>query len=313
MKHLFTLFFLLALSRFAHTQQLPLFTQYRDYAGIINPASVPFDYLWNEKTLSFGASYRKQWVTDQDGPSTQVLRADYVNERSNVIPIFGGYLMNDKAARVGFLGAYGRIGMLFSDKPSERGISVGLNAGLVRYALDLSNARVRNTNDPNLFNEKSKLFPDVGIGTFMYTTLGNENLLYGGLSVPQVIGLNLKYKTEAGGDVDIRRKQHFYATAGYKMALRDEYSFLDFSLWAKFIAPVAPHFDFNLRYQMNDMFYMGTGLGTSGFAHLEGGFMLGADEERMFRIGFAADFPFSPTAAYYGNSYECNVAYSIDR
>lgn len=294
-------------------QQLPLFTQYREYAGVLNPAAIPGDYLWYEHNLSLGGSYRRQWINDQDGPSTQVLRGDYLWLRDNVHPLFGGYLMNDKAGRVGTIGAYGRAAMLFSDSPLEYGLSVGLSAGVANYRLNLQNARVRDAADPELVNAaiQRRTAPDVGIGIFGYTNFGGNNMLYGGLSVPQILGFKLKYESTSGNELLFRRTQHFYGTIGYRMTLHDDVSFLDFSGWVKYVIPTKPHFDVNVRYQMGDNLFIGTGLSSSYTAHLEVGFFF--DEDKKVRLGIAADLPFTRTNTYYGNSLEFNCAYAIEK
>ncbi|MBK8255655.1 MAG: PorP/SprF family type IX secretion system membrane protein [Polyangiaceae bacterium] len=323
MKTRYTLLAFLFLAQTALAQQLPLFTQYREYAGVINPASVPNDYLWYDKTLSFGASYRRQWVTDKDGPATQVLRGDYVWERGRkgAYPIIGGYLMNDKAGRMGMTGAYARAAVLFTDEAKDRGFSVGLNAGVVRYGLDLSNARVRDINDIALYEAQNRIFPDVGLGAYAYVTLGeNENQLFGGVSIPQVIGLNVQFRNQNPNDpnkpreIQIRRVQHYFASAGYRIPLEEDLTFLEFSTWARMVLPLGPQFDFNFRAQLQESFFFGTGFSTNGNAHLDFGLNLG--EDRLFRLGVGADFPFSKKfsiATYYGNSYEVNVAYAMGK
>lgn len=307
------IFFLFCLFFFEHVsaQQLPLFTQYREYAGILNPAAIPTDYLWYEHNLSFGASYRRQWINDQDAPNTQVLRGDYLWLRDNVNPLFGGYIMNDRAARLGTLGGYGRVAMLFSDSPLEYGFSVGLSAGLSSYRLDLRNARVQHDDDTELYNAniQRKPAPDVGMGIFGYKIF-NYNMLYGGISVPQILGYNVLYKKD-DVNLSVRRVQHFYGTAGYRFSLHDEASYLDFSTWVKYVIGSKPHFDVNIRYQMSDHFFIGTGLSSSYTAHIETGVFF--DEDKKMRIGFGADVPFTKTSAYYGSSLEFNIVYAIER
>jgi type IX secretion system PorP/SprF family membrane protein len=300
---------LLLVSYVSTAQQLPLFSQYREFAGIINPAAVSNDYLNYDNNLSFGASYRRQWITDQDGPSTQVLRADYIRERAGISLLTGGYILKDQVGRVGTTGAYGRIGGIISNgKPREAGIAFGLNAGIVRYGLDLSNARLTNPSDIAINTALNKTYPDVGLGVYAYQTIGSNNMLYGGISIPQTFGLNLNFRDQTH-NLSITRIQHYYATAGYKMGLNDEFSFVEFSAWLKYVAPLKPHADFNVRYQMSEIFYVGAGIGTSGFSHLEAGLLFG--EDRMFRVNYSYDAPFTKVSAYYGASHEISVAYAL--
>jgi len=294
----------------AFSQQLPLFTQYREYSGILNPAALPNDYLWYEKTLSFGASYRKQWVTADDGPTTQMLRADYISLRRAVKPVLSGYLLNDKAGRMGMTGLYLRAAMLFSDDPLEYGLSAGLSAGIIRYSLDLSNARVQDPSALAIYDKRSTFFPDAGLGVYGYTTLGNNHLLYGGLSMPQALSLDTRFRNE-DNTLSLRRVRHFYGTIGYKIPQGDESSFLEGSAWIRYIGPLPPSVDFNFRWQFENNMFIGTGFSTNGNAHLEAGFNFG--EKEIFRIGMGADLPFTALSSYYGTSLEANVSYALDR
>lgn len=286
-------------------QQLPLFTQYREFSGILNPAAVPNDYLWYEMPISVGVSYRRQWINDKDGPHTELLRGDYMIEREGVSILPGLYIINDQAARMGMTGVYGRFaGILSNGNPLEQGLAFGLNVGVVRYGLDLSNANNTDPNDISLYDIDNETFADAGVGVYAYTTLGNSNLLYGGLSSPQVLGLDVRFR-DSNHDLSVQRQRHYYATAGYKMALLSEEGFLDFSTWVKYIPPLGPHLDFNVRYQMSPEFNLGAGLSTSGYFHAEVGFKFG--EERLYRFGYALDAPFTETSSYYGYSHEFNL------
>ncbi|MFT5165953.1 MAG: hypothetical protein ACI8P3_001184, partial [Saprospiraceae bacterium] len=60
MKNILLLIMLVMIGEWVLAQQLPLFTQYREQAGIINPAAVHSDYFIYEHNVAFGGSYRKQ-------------------------------------------------------------------------------------------------------------------------------------------------------------------------------------------------------------------------------------------------------------
>jgi len=49
-------------SLITQAQQLPIFTQYRENHGYINPASISSDYMTYYHNLYFGAPYRLQWA-----------------------------------------------------------------------------------------------------------------------------------------------------------------------------------------------------------------------------------------------------------
>lgn len=298
----------------APAQQLPLFTQYQEYAGVLNPAAVPNDFISYEKDISVGISSRKQWVTDKDGPTTHLIRADYVLEREGVTPVLGACLIADNAGRMGMTGMYLRAAMVFSDDPRDYGVSVGLTAGIVRYALDLSNAHVQNPSALAVYEGRSAIFPDVGIGVSAHTKFDNDHLLYGGLSVPQIMSLDTRFRND-DQTLSLRRIRHFYGMAGYRIPQGDEISFIEGTVWVRYVPPLGPSLDFNVRWQLQNQygsaFYLGTGFGTNGNAHLEGGFLIG--DAKMLRIGVGADLPFTPMSAYYGTSFEANVGYTFER
>ena len=302
----------LCLSSTISAQQIPLFTQYRQHASIINPAMINSDYLAYENNLSIGVSYRSQWVDIPNNPVTQTLVGDYMDTNGGGVRLLtGGYIINDQTGPTGFTGAYGKIGGVLSDDPYYGGVSFGLSFGVVQYRVNAEDIRLQDPSDSVPLNNQSKVFPDVGLGAFAYHRLSQgwleDAVVYGGLSIPQVMGLNLDF-SDATGEVSTKRIQHFYAVAGmYKFFDND--SFLEPSAWVKF-APNAPiSVDFNLRYQMTSGFWIGTGASLSGNYHLETGFIIA----QRLRIGYGFDYSFSNFGSYAGNTHEIHVNFSLPR
>ena len=298
------------------SQQLPLFTQYLEYAGIVNPASVPTDFLWFDKKLSFGGSYRRQWINDEDGPATIVARGDYVWENRNrtTTPILGGYFMHDKVGRVGTTGFYLRAAGLISDEPDRYGISVGLAAGGVYYALDLNDARLHDPDDILALENYNQFFPDVGLGVHGYTTIYDNHVIYAGLSMPQAFGLDVRFRNEKG-DLSVQRVRHLYGTVGYHIDTGDSpnETFYEFYSWLRYVKPVGISYDVNFRWKCTENFFFGAGAGNSGNIHSEFGLWLEGENDYGYRIGFGADLPiFSEVSSYYGTSIEFNFACGID-
>ena len=69
----FLLPILLLTSLCVSAQQLPLFTQYRENATIINPAAMESDFFAYGNNVTLGASYRAQWVGLSGAPRTQTI------------------------------------------------------------------------------------------------------------------------------------------------------------------------------------------------------------------------------------------------
>ncbi len=300
----------------SQAQHLPLFTQYRDQIGTLNPGAFSHDYLINDNPLSFGLSFRRQWVQLESAPVTQTLRGEYFYETGGSFNmVFGGHIINDQTGPTGFTGAYGKVAAILSDDPYYGGLSLGFNVGLVQYRVNTSELKLRDLNDLTAMDNQSKLFPDVGVGIYYYQYIDNgfldDSHVYGGISIPQVVGLDLEFATESGS-FNTKRIQHFYGLIGlYKYLSGDAY--LEPSIWVKY-APGAPvNVDFNLRYQMNGNFWLGTGGSTAGTIHLETGFILGENYnlDNNFKIGYGFDYSFNTFGPEVGSTHEINLTYSI--
>lgn len=300
-------------------QQLPLFTQYRSNHGAINPASINGDYFIYENNLSFGASYRNQWTGIDAAPNTQHLYGEFLfTERGSFNFLTGGYLINDRTGPTGFTGLYGRFaGVLAGNDPQYAGLSFGLNLGLVQYKVDGTQIRLREQNDVLGNQSYSQWFPDAGLGVFGYTTLETgileDDLIYGGISIPQVIGLDLSFGTE-NGEFSTQRIQHIYAHGGLYHFISDE-SFLEFSTWFRY-APNAPvNADFNVRYQLAGNFWGGLGFSTASNVHLEAGFILGGNLgfSNTVKFGYGFDYSVSNFGPTVGSTHELNIGVSLNR
>ncbi len=308
-------FVLLQFASFAclQAQQLSLFTQYRESANVINPAAMESDFLAFGQNLTVGASYRTQWVGLKNAPTTQNVRVSYLNkEYSGVTFMAGGHLFNDRTGPTGFTGLYGRFAGVLTSDPEYAGLSIGLSVGAVQYRVNASEIFLRDENDVLGTQNRSQLYPDVGVGIYYYQTVGaTNNYIYAGLSVPQAIGLDLTFKNDAG-EFFTKRVQHFYGTFGYYKFF-DNDSFLEPSMWLKY-APNAPiNVDFNLRYQMPGALWIGTGASTARNFHLETGVMLGNSFDNTIRIGYGFDYSFSSFGPTAGGTHEINLTFSFDR
>lgn len=309
---------LLCITGTSFSQQLSLFSQYRENQTIINPAAVGSSYLGYGQNLTFGASFRSQWQGFENAPQTANLRGDFLfTEGSPVSIMGGGYLLSDQTGPTGFTGAYGRIGGVLSDDPYYGGLSVGLSFGMVQYRVNGSEIHLRQDGDILSGNDLNKLYPDVGVGVFGYKMLDggafDGDYVYGGISVPQVIGLDLSFE-DGDGEINTVRVQHIYGMVGYYKFFKNG-GFLEPSIWLK-SAPHAPvNIDFNLRYQMAQNFWIGAGGATSKAMHVELGVLLGENLgfDNTIRIGYGYDYSFSSFGPYVGGSHEINISYALER
>ena len=309
------LFLLLAVNGL-FAQQLSLFTQYRENATIINPAAIESDYLIFGQNVTFGASYRNQWVGIEGSPTTQVVRASFVADGMSGVALMGGaHIINDATGPTGFTGFYGRIGGIVTDDPAYGGFVLGLSAGYVQYRVNGSDLVFRDGVDNVGSIDQSQMYPDVGVGLYYYKGIGRyeEDMFYAGLSVPQVFGLDLTFQND-NGEFSTRRVQHIYGTLGIIKRFDNE-SFLEPSIWFKY-APNAPsNVDVNLRYQLPSTLWIGAGVSTANNVHLETGIILAENVgfDGVIRLGYGYDYSFSTFGPTAGNTHELNLSYSFGR
>lgn len=310
---LMAILFLVSAASGLSAQQLSLFTQYRENLTVINPAAVESDYLVFGQNMTFGASYRNQWVGLEGSPTTQVARFSYLADGMSGVALMGGaHIINDVTGPTGLTGIYGRLAGIVTDDPAYGGFVVGLSAGYVQYRVKGSELVFRDENDNVGVVDQSQMYPDLGVGIFFYKNVGRyDDMFYAGVSVPQVFGLDLTFQNDAG-EFLTQRVQHVYANVGFYKIFDNE-SFLEPSLWVKY-APNAPaNVDLNLRYQLPSTLWVGAGVSTANNIHLETGLVLGENVGmyNTLRFGYGFDYSFSSYGPRAGNTHELNVTYSF--
>jgi type IX secretion system PorP/SprF family membrane protein len=302
---LFTINFLSQIN----AQQLPLFTQYREMQGIVNPAAISRDFIKLKHNLLIGTSYRRQWIEAPEAPATLMLQVEWLKEKGNTHLITGLSIIEDKVGKESTTGINNRIGILISDNPQDHGFGLALNAGVVNYRVRLGETTSRDFNDPNIGANRQKWHPDIGVGIFGYTKVGNDNLIYGGLSAPQVFGLKA---VQLNDNQDIIRYRHLYLMGGYIIPLNDENSSIEFSSWTKFVPNVKPNIDLNLRYNYKDQLQIGIGYNMNNNLLLEASYTLCSnrnfDITGLWRIGYSHNINYSSFANAYGASHEFHLS-----
>lgn len=299
-----------------HAQQLSLFTQYRENLSVINPAAIEGDYFAFGQNITFGASYRAQWIDIANSPRTAVIRGSYFNKEADGVALLAGaHLINDQTGPTGFTGIYGKVGAVISGDPEYGGLSLALNGGMVQYRVNGSEISLRDEGDILGGMNSAQFFPDVGFGLFFYKSIGRfgNDYFYAGASVPQVFGLDLTFQNDRG-EFLTKRVQHFYGLLGFYKFF-DEGSFIEPSLWVKYAQNVPVNVDFNIRYQLPSNLWVGAGGSSSKSVHLETGFLIGDTYSygNMIRIGYGFDYSFQTFGPSVGTTHEINLTFSFDR
>jgi type IX secretion system PorP/SprF family membrane protein len=316
MNKFLTVVLILTLSTVAYTQQIPLFTQYREAQGVINPASINYDFITDQHKTSFGVSIRRQWSDITGSPTTQILRGEhYMADRTGVTILAGGYLMNDQTGPTGFTGFYGRFATVFTQDPEYSGLSIGLAAGGVQYRVKTSGLKLLDPTDIRAMTDRMQIYPDLGIGAYYYQRMEGAfdgDYFYGGLSVPQLMGLDIQFPKDDNGQFGIRRIQHYFGNIGWYHYITDN-SFIEPSAWVKYTPGAPINIDLNARYQMGSNFWLGIGTSLKGNLHAEMGFILGKSMglDKNFKFGYGYDYSFQSFGPYIGTTHELNLSYSF--
>lgn len=298
-----------------NAQQLPIFTQYRENAGYINPASLPGNYFVYNTNMALGMSYRLQWIGMKNPPKTQIIHGDFMSTGLNTNILSGFTLVNDQTGPTGFTGLYGRIGSVISENPEYGGFSAALSLGLVQFQLRATDLILRDDNDILATEDRRKLFPDAGLGIYGWKLLDwggrSEDYIYGGISIPQVLGLDLSL-SDPNGDIAVSRVRHYYANAGLYHFFSD-FSFIESSVWVKYVPNAPVNADLNIRYQINEFFWLGIGASSQANLHAETGFCIGDLRDSAFRIGYGFDYSFSSWGPLAGTTHEINLSYAFKK
>lgn len=242
--YIFLILFL-SLTLTVNAQQRPQFSQYMVNNYLLNPA-VAGSYSYTD--LRFG--FRDQWTNIEGAPRSFFLSAHSnlrvlgcgsknpgrvrptygvrkystkkktVRERGEDLAFIsdlkhgvGGLFLYDETGaftRTMFYGSYA-LHVNFYDKLN---VSLGLQAGLINYNLDLGSLNPTQENDPALGEGSiNSLVPDIGLGLMAYT-----DDFYLGLSLSQVLQNDLTFETE-NPDPNNKLFIHYYITGGYRIPL----------------------------------------------------------------------------------------------
>jgi len=289
------------------SQQLPIFTQYREYYSVLNPASLNMDYITGDYNVSFGASYRVQWLEKNFGPKTAMARGEYIGELGNVDFVTGGHLILDDTGPSSVTGAYGRLGFIVGNSTTS-GLVLGLSAGLVQQQIDANELSFFQDNDDLQNIRLSKMVPDVAAGLY-YFSFNGRNTFYSGVSIPQVLGLEIFYDQLQNTDFKLTRVRHYYGIVGF-LRETDLGQYLDLSGWVKFVPGAPINVDVLARYQLQRAFWVGAGLSSRRAAHLEAGLVLDNYSQRL-KIGYGFDMNFTTYNQFFGSSHEINLSYAF--
>ncbi len=278
MKKTFTLLFFLSATLFASAQIHDFTTFYRYNWILLNPAAVNHIHISDKtKDYIFNAAYRWQWVGIEGAPITANARFEQIpssSPQSSSAPIkWGVFAHLNEADQVRQTKIQGNFAYLLHFNRSTY-LSLGLNAGIANFNIDLLNVRWVNENSLTSTEPINSWYPDFAMGAFLvhsnneYLRVGENSdklvdKFYLGLSIPQTFVNTLEENT-------IERVLHVYFLGGaFIPIIREEGNrlILEPSTWVRWIPNIYydPWFsgrfpisaDVNFRLQYNDMLWAG--------------------------------------------------------
>ena len=275
-------------------------------------------YTGSKEALSIRASYRDQWSAKkgnsiEGAPKTTSFSIHSPLKKESFA--LGFYFVNDRLG----LEQKNQFDVTYAYRVSlgkKIKLSIGINAGLLWYKLNATEAILVNPDDPKYRNNVSRVLPDIGAGLYIY----HPNF-YIGASVPNFIKGQLSNK---GDNISTaKRTAHFVAMAGgsipigkvIKIRPQMQYCYL------ASVTQKVPHtFDFNLSLSIYYRVSIGAQYHTT-FQNKNDGvklndassmdFMLEIWATKQLMIGYSYDYTLSKLANVSSGSHEIVIGYDF--
>ena len=285
----------------ALAQQLPVSAHFFTEANLENPALVHRNFIKYDMPLSIDLGYRYQWVDLEEAPRTAIGKFQYFNEDFNVF--FGGSIISDITHPTSFTGLmiHGAYRIRFNR--SLYG-TVGLRGGIYQYAVKGADLIFLEQDDVASQNI-NKFVPDLSIGASLYW----KNKFFIGLSIPQALGFDIHFK-DGNSNFNIQRVPHYYLQMGGIFSVYNE-SWLEPSISIKYLPELPLFYELLLKYERQELFWVGVGGANSGNMHLEAGFILkgGGINNNLFRIGYGFNSYFNSYGVDFGPTHEIKFTF----
>ncbi|MEO7531647.1 MAG: type IX secretion system membrane protein PorP/SprF [Sediminibacterium sp.] len=267
--------FILIVSVTAKAQQHPMYSQYMFNMLNINPA-----YAGSRGVGTATALYRDQWVGIEGAPKTASLGFDMPVKEKKIGIGFQAY--DDRLGiehTSGFNASYA-----FRIQITESGtLSLGLQAGILNYRANYTEARTFQPGDPAFSQNISGILPAAAAGMYY-----NSDRFYIGISTPALLKTKISYDGVAQVDGVTGRDLHLYLASGFVMNLNQDLV-LKPSLLVKAVSGAPVEYDINANLWIQNAI-------SFGFSYRTGDAYVGMAElqlSRQLRLGYAYDKTFN--------------------
>lgn len=279
-----------------YTQQDPQYTQYMYNMSVLNPAYATD----NPDVINFGALYRAQWVGSEGGPTTGTFFAHSPIAKKVEM---GFSLIHDQIGDV-VKQTNAFVDFAYVLKLNEKQkLSFGIKAGATFFSTNF-NGFVYSDElpDPAFAENLSRVFPNVGVGTFYF----GENY-YLGLSSPNL--LRTKHLERENGIIATGVEEiHYFFTGGYVFNLNDNLKFKP-AFMSKVVTGAPMSLDLTGNFLINNVFEIGAGYrwddSVSGLVNFK--------VSPSVRIGYAYDYTTSNLGRFNSGSHEIMILFDLNK
>lgn len=304
LKLFFAISVLFCISEGLYSQQTPIFSQYMVNKYLVNPA-----VAGGSGITDFNLVAREQYTGFENAPRTFALTAQSrILNDSYIMRKLRIRKKTENASRFTNVGVGGSI---FSDRNgivSKTGLqlsyayhinfnnrfqlSMGLSGSAYQYKLDDSDAVLVNYDDPILNGEKKQFWiPDASFGAFI-----TNNQLYGGITITDIVGSNLKLGKDPIKD-NFSSLRNYILLGGYKMNLNE-----NFKIEPSFLlraTSLSRQLDLNAKVYYIDSYWLGVSYRSNNTLVT----MIGFNVD-FLQFGYAYDANFGNIKTYSGGSHE---------
>lgn len=266
-----------------------------------------------ENYTDLKASFRTQWVGLDGAPTdfyvsghTSIGKTVYDDKEIKPLPFHGvgGYIYNDKTGPTTKIGAYGSYAYHL---PVTNTITASFGAflGFQQYRVDADQLIFHDdqlgVNENAADGLQTKFLPDANIGTWIY----HENW-YAGASLFQVLNNGLDFEDIANAVEDGKLNNHFFATAGYRVPLNDDFTLVP-SFVIKSVSAAPVQIDFNAKLRYKQLAWFGTSYRNKD-AFI---FIAGVTLMDVWDVGYSYDLTTSNIKSVSSGSHEVLIGYRL--
>lgn len=296
MKNLFIAAILVLQTASMIAQQLPFSSQYYTNPFVINPA-----FTGSHDQTNIFLTHRSQWTGIAGAPQTSYLTVDGPIQVKNIglgLKVYSD--VTDITSRVGAFVNYSYKLKIDDDN----NLFLGIALGILDNRIDLSKAVIRDKDDPFIVQQqlrKTAFSSDFGLA---YTWKKLEV----GIAIPQLIGNQIKYKTNDGTTNSYYNlTRHYQGSVKYLFDVVKEKEITAYPLiMVRYAAGLPVQYDVNAVLDWKKIGWIGITYHSNYAVALSGGIRY-----KNLALGYAYDLGISKLKAYQGSSSEFLLSYTF--